>query len=132
MDVDPDKAAWPVAIVSTILGGGGLWAWLAARTKARSSPPADMVTAAGDFAEAAAKVAEIFGDAGAVLVKALEAQLGTVRLEIEDLRAKVAECESHRDECRDDLAELRREFAAYVRDHPPADYAPTDLRRPLG
>jgi hypothetical protein len=132
MDVDPDKAAWPIAVLTTLLGGGGLWAWLTARTKARTSPPAEMVTAAGDFAEAAAKVAEIFGDAGAGLVKALDGQLTVVRGEVAELSGRLDACEAKHHDCEARVAQMREEFDAYVRDNPPAEYRPADLQRPLG
>jgi hypothetical protein len=133
--MDAEKVAWPVALVTAM--AGGFWAWIRTRAEAKTSSPSAMVTAAGDFAEAAAKVAEMFGDAGAGLVKALNAELLVVRTEVADLRQSVEACESRHEDCERRVAEseklasdLRAEFDAYVKIHPPADYNPSDLRRP--
>lgn len=129
--MDAEKVAWPIALVTAVFGGGGLWAWLQTRTTASTSPPAAMVTAAADFAEAAAKVSETFGEAGATLVRALGTELAGVRGELAELRIKIDACEERHDGCELALATMRREFDAYVRDNPPAAYAPSDLRRPV-
>ena len=110
MEIDKDTGVLAVLLTAMLGGIGGLWGWLNARATAREAKPSAMMTAAGDFAAAAAKVSTALGETSQALVVALRSEVDVVRAERaadraeHDLtRAMVMACEHHRAECTDEL-----------------------------
>jgi len=113
---------WLVGLLGAVFGGGGLWAFLSERTRARRSSPAAMVTAEGEFAEKAAEVSRRIGEAAAGLVDDLRQELKFVRGQVDELRTKVDACELRHRECEAATARLQAEIDRLMRDSPPASY----------
>lgn len=133
-DGEPAGALGAVAAAAgAMLGGAGIWSFLSERMKSRRSPPAQMIAAEGEFAEAAAEFSKRFGEAAAGLVDHLRRELNFVRGQVEELRDKVNGCEARHQECEATVAEIRREneqsrarlqaeIDRLLRDNPPAGY----------
>lgn len=117
-----------VAVLAPLAaGGGGVWAWLSAREKARASRPVEALKAEADMTEAAANFAKQFGAAAAALVDDLRGELRFVRAdqaasrqEMVALKAQFDQCEQHRIDCDANLAAVRAEIAQLMRENPPA------------
>lgn len=106
---EPLGESWVAGLIGAALGSAGLWAYLSERLKARRSPPAAMVSAEGEFAEAAAEFSKRFGEAAAGLVDHLRKELQFVRGQVDELRQKVDACEDRHRICEQQLAQIRAE-----------------------
>lgn len=120
--MDLDKGDGLIGLVAAALGGGGLWAWLAARSTAKSKQPADLQAALATFSaqlnDQAANIIATLTEQNATLRHENETLKATLSKTLNDFAAKIEELEEENRNCRGEnnqMAQRINSLANYLR-----------------
>ncbi|HYD45820.1 MAG TPA: hypothetical protein VEA79_11215 [Phenylobacterium sp.] len=103
-----DLGAIAMPVITALLGGGGVWAWLSSRQKS----PAEMVSAAAAFQVALNSQADAFIGKLQTLVRDHERTIADLAQRVRDLEAENEECRGENRQLRQAIESLRRQLIA--------------------
>lgn len=125
------EGGWLAALILGVLGAKPFWDWMAARVKARRSPPAEERQASAAEVSADARLLEAGGQFMTALGESWQKHTDELRVEIRELNTKVdaqgvelRACEDHRAECEGRVLALEKQVALMVAATPTPAYLP--------
>lgn len=111
-----------IAGIAPLLSGGGMWAYCAARHKAKQNAPAAMLASQADLTAALSAQTKILLDESAKDRKDLKRRVDRQGAKITRLEARVAVCQDKHADCEANLLEVRDRIERMLREGPVATY----------
>jgi len=108
--------------VGVIFGGGGVWAFMAARQRIKRSGPAQITTSQAELAKALGGQTQILLEESAKDRRDLKKRLDHQGRQISRLSKDVAECQTKHLECELKASELKIQVETLLRNSPIATY----------